>query len=412
MCGLLRNFCLAPYPRFVHNLSDHFYPICPQPLTLSHSPTPCWDIFCTVVDNFGDAGVCWRLARQLATEHGIVVRLWIDDLKSASRLVPSVLPGLDVQQVDSVEIRRWTASFPDLEPGAVVIAAFACSLPEAFVEAMARRDPKPVWINLEYLSAEDWVGGCHTLPSPHPRLPLLQHFFFPGLDHHTGGLLREADYDVRRARFSANEFWQSLELPMPCSDELRVSLFCYETPALGELFELWRQGPMPLTCLVPEGRVLPCVAQIFGLTDLRAGDRLARDALTVQIVPFVAQPRYDELLWACDLNFMRGEDSFVRAQWAAHPFVWHIYVQEEDAHLEKLDAFLARYRMQLEADAAAAVTRFWRAWNLGQGVADAWPAFRQALPALTVHGEVWSASLREAGELAQNLVQFCKDEIE
>ena len=90
-------------------------------MTLSHSPAPCWDIFCAVVDNFGDVGVCWRLARQLAAEHGIAVRLWIDDLKSACRLVPSALPGLDVQQVEGVQIRHWTAPFPDMEPGAVVI---------------------------------------------------------------------------------------------------------------------------------------------------------------------------------------------------------------------------------------------------------------------------------------------------
>ncbi len=364
------------------------------------------------MDNFGDVGVCWRLARQLAAEHGIAVRLWIDDLKSACRLVPSVLPGLDVQQVEGVEIRHWTAPFPDVEPGAVVVAAFACGLPDGFVDAMARRDPKPVWINLEYLSAEDWVAGCHRLPSPHPRLPLRQHFFFPGLDRQTGGLLREADYDARRARFSPADFWRGLDLLPPAPDELRVSLFCYETPALGELLELWRQGPTPVTCLVPEGRALPCVAPIFGLTDLRAGDRLVRDALTVQILPFVAQPRYDELLWACDLNFVRGEDSFVRAQWAAHPFVWHIYVQDEDAHLEKLDAFLARFRPGLEPAAAEAVTAFWQAWNRGQGVAGAWLAFRQALPALAAQGKAWSSGLREAGELAQNLVQFCKDKIE
>ena len=37
-----------------------------------------WDVFCRVVDNYGDAAVCWRLARQLADEHGARVRLWID----------------------------------------------------------------------------------------------------------------------------------------------------------------------------------------------------------------------------------------------------------------------------------------------------------------------------------------------
>ncbi|HET9045379.1 MAG TPA: elongation factor P maturation arginine rhamnosyltransferase EarP, partial [Casimicrobiaceae bacterium] len=39
-----------------------------------------WDVFCKVVDNFGDAGVCWRLARQLVAEHDLAVTLWIDVL--------------------------------------------------------------------------------------------------------------------------------------------------------------------------------------------------------------------------------------------------------------------------------------------------------------------------------------------
>ncbi|WP_374246305.1 elongation factor P maturation arginine rhamnosyltransferase EarP [Zoogloea sp.] len=375
------------------------------------SSTPRWDIFCAVVDNFGDIGVCWRLARQLAVEHGVAVRLWIDDFDSACRLLPTARPGTEVQRVDQVEIRHWTTPLPDVQPGDVVIAAFACDLPVQFLEAMARCTPRPVWINLEYLSAEDWVAGCHRLPSPHPRLPLRQYFFFPGLDRTTGGLLREADYADRRARFVAADFWRALDLPPPAPDELRVSLFCYENPALGELLDLWRQGSAPVTCLVPEGRVLPGVARAFGLSDLRSGDRLVRDALRVQVLPFVAQPCYDELLWACHLNFVRGEDSFVRAQWAEHPFVWHIYPQQDEAHLEKLEAFLARYRVGLDPLAARQLTDFWQAWNRGQGVAQAWPAFREALPALARHGKAWSASLMEAGDLARNLVQFCKDEI-
>ena len=285
------------------------------------------------MDNFGDIGVCWRLARQLAAEHAIAVRLWVDDLKSTHRLIPSLNPAVDCQHIDGVEIRLWSDPMPELEPGEVVIAAFACALPESFLAAMARHRPKPLWINLEYLSAEDWVSGCHRLPSPHPRLPLIQHFFFPGLDAGTGGLIREADYAVRRAAFVAENFWEALDLVSPEPGELRISLFSYENAGLPELLKAWAGSPAPVTCLVPEGRVLPGLAAEFGVSGLRAGDRLIRNSLTVRVLPFVEQARYDELLWACNLNFVRGEDSFVRAQWAEQPFVWHIYAQQEDAHL-------------------------------------------------------------------------------
>ena len=365
-----------------------------------------------MVDNFGDIGVCWRLARQLAAEHAISVRLWVDDLRSAERLVPALDAGQASQRVDGVEIRRWEAPFLALEPGQVVVAAFACRLPEVFVEAMARRQPRPVWINLEYLSAEGWVADCHALPSPHPRLPLVEHFFFPGFDGRTGGVLREADYAVRRAAFSEEGFRASVGLPARTPGELCVSLFSYENAGLADLLDCWSRAEHPVTCLVPEGRVLASLGKAFGVGHLEAGERLRRGALSVQVLPFVEQRRYDALLWACDLNFVRGEDSFVRAQWAERPFVWQIYVQQDDAHLEKLDAFLARFCVGLDGGTAQALGSFWRAWNRGRGVAAAWPAFQDALPALAHHAQSWSATIRGAGDLAGNLVQFCKDAIE
>ena len=356
--------------------------------------------------------MCWRLARQLVREHGIAVRLWVDELLSTRRLIPSLNVELAVQRIDGVEIVHWTDAPRASYPGEVVIAAFACALPDALVEAMAVRMPRPVWINLEYLSAEDWVAGCHALPSPHPRLPLTQHFFFPGLDGGTGGLLREADYVARREAFSRERFLIAIGLPPAASGELLISLFSYENKGLAEIVDCWQSHPGPVTCLVPEGRVLPQLASALGVEALRPGDVLVRGALTLCVLPFVEQARYDELLWACDLNFVRGEDSFVRAQWAERPFVWHIYAQKDDAHLEKLDAFLARYGQGLEAGAAQALGDFWRAWNLGVGVAAAWPAFQAALPALETHAPGWSARVQAAGDLAQNLVQFCKAEIE
>ena len=365
-----------------------------------------------MVDNFGDIGVCWRLARQLAAEHAISVRLWVDDLRSAERLVPALDAGQASQRVDGVEIRRWEAPFLALEPGQVVVAAFACRLPEVFVEAMARRQPRPVWINLEYLSAEGWVADCHALPSPHPRLPLVEHFFFPGFDGRTGGVLREADYAVRRAAFSEEGFRASVGLPARTPGELCVSLFSYENAGLADLLDCWSRAEHPVTCLVPEGRALASLAPAFGAGRLEVGRRLGRGSLSVQVLPFVEQRRYDELLWACDLNFVRGEDSFVRAQWAARPFVWHIYPQDEDAHVVKLDAFLERFGAGLDGGPRRALADFWHAWNRGQGAAEAWPAFEAALPALAEHGERWVERLEAAGELASKLVQFCELKIE
>ncbi|MBA2690628.1 MAG: elongation factor P maturation arginine rhamnosyltransferase EarP [Burkholderiales bacterium] len=370
-----------------------------------------WDIFCAVVDNFGDIGVCWRLARQLACEHGLAVRLWVDDLNSFRHLHNAVDPTRDAQRHSGVEVRRWPPSFPQLTPADVVIETFGCSLPDNYLAAMCASDRRPVWINLEYLSAESWVDDYHALPSPHPQLPLTKYYFFPGFTSRTGGLLREQGVTEQRQAFQRSvklqsEFWQSIDLPMKAPDEFRVSLFCYENAGLAELLQAWASGEERITCLVPAGNVRERLAALFTSREKIAPQIWRRGNLEVRGLPFLDQSDFDRLLWACDFNFVRGEDSFVRAQWAARPFVWHIYPQQESAHWVKLNAFIDHYCAALPLNAAAGLRQFWRAWNSGRGSGDAWTAFLRHRSVLEVHAEQWSRYLLAHRDLASNLVEF------
>ena len=367
------------------------------------------DIFCTVVDNYGDIGVCWRLARQLSNEHGLTVRLWVDDLRSFGKLCPELDAELEEQQCRGMLVRRWSA-FPAVEPADLVIEAFACRLPQIYIEAMAARDPKPVWLNLEYLSAEDWVEGCHKLPSPHPNLPLTKYFFFPGFTEKTGGLLLERDLLVRRDAFQSDaeaqqHYWRSLSVPERIEGELRVSLFSYENEAMEALLGCWEQGDQLVTCLLPESRSLPQVAAYFRMQAGKAGDIWQRGNLRVHVLPFVEQEHYDELLWACDVNFVRGEDSCVRAQWAAKPFIWQIYPQHDGVHLIKLEALGLRYTTGLPPAAAQAVQDLWLAWNGGPGIAEAWLRFAMQREILARHGVIWAQRLSK-NNIALNLLCF------
>ena len=376
-----------------------------------NTPRTC-DIFCTVVDNYGDIGVSWRLAQQLASEHGAAVRLWLDDLKSLQRLCPVLDVELDAQLCRGVEVVRWRKEFPDAEPADLVIEAFACELPGRYVAAMAVRHTKPVWVNLEYLSAEDWVEGCHRVPSPRPNLPLVKYFFFPGFTPKTGGLLLERDLFARRDAFQRDTgalaaFWHSLNVP-PQTGDLRVSLFSYENPALPELLRTWAEGAQAITCLVPEGRALPQVAAFFGAEQAGAGDCWQRGALRVNVLPFVEQARYDELLWACDINFVRGEDSFVRAQWAAKPLIWHIYPQHDGVHMQKLRAFMAKYCAAMPPDAARALRGLWEGWNGEPLVATAWNDFAAHQSMLLENARVWATEL-SGNSLALNLLDFFRE---
>jgi len=372
-----------------------------------------WDIFCSVIDNFGDIGVTWRLARQLSDEHAIPVRLWVDDLPAFQHIRPEIDPALPTQHLAGVEIRHWTTPLPAADPGEVVIEALACHLPEEFIARMAARQSAPAWLNLEYLSAEDWVAGVHGLPSPHPRLPLTKHFFMPGYAANSGGLTRERWLTSRRDAFQADAaartaFLANLGLPVPQAGELLVSLFSYENQALPSLLQAWAAGGEAVRILLPVGRALPEIAAWFGQTAPAAGAVWRRGALTLHILPMLDQDAYDRLLWACDLNFVRGEDSFVRAQFAARPLVWQTYVQDDGAHFAKLEAFLALYCTGMDAQLAELTRTLWRAWNHETEMTTLWPPLRKALPALSAHARAWDAQLAAHTDLATNLLNFCR----
>ena len=343
-----------------------------------------WDLFCRVVDNFGDVGVCWRLAADLGGR-GETVRLWIDDASALAWLAP--------QGADGVTVHPWSDAEGEAgsEPVAVVIEAFGCDPPPRFVRHMAERSvagsPRPpLWINLEYLSAEDYVERSHGLPSPQQSGPgrgLIKWFFFPGFSAGSGGLLREPGLQAAQAGFDARGWLADQGLsgrPGPSAAPRLPTLAALAVrPELPELPELTsRSGSFSPS--IPPGALQAAarpLASVFcydaaglapppgmrlllapGAAQRQFGDR--PDSLCL---PWLAQPDYDRLLWSCELNIVRGEDSFVRAQWAGAPFIWHIYPQHDGAHRAKLDAFLDRFLAGAEPSFAADLRRLWRAWN-------------------------------------------------
>jgi uncharacterized repeat protein (TIGR03837 family) len=373
-----------------------------------------WDIFCTVVDNYGDIGVTWRLARQLVAEHGLAVRLWVDDLNAFVPMCPGADASAAQQWQQGVEVRVWPAQWQPVEPADVVIGAFACQLPAPYIEAMRARATPPLWLNLDYLSAEDWVEGCHGLPSPQAN-GLRKVFFFPGFTDKTGGLLREAPLLAQRDALQQSPgartaFLQGLGVQLEKGAQL-ISLFAYENPQLGAWLDALAADSCATHLVVPSGRILGDLGNWLGEPALAVGDLHQRGALTVQVLPFVSQDDYDRLLWCCDFNAVRGEDSFVRAQWAGRPMLWHIYVQEENAHWEKLEAFLGHYRQGLSDDAAQALMALWRAWNMDHDMRQAWQAARKHWPQLQQHARDWAARQAARPDLAKALVQFYRNSL-
>ncbi len=329
-----------------------------------------WDVFCRVIDNFGDIGVCWRLVAQLAAQ-GHRVRLWVDDASALQWMAPDGCAG--------VEVRPWNAPppTPNEPPPDVMVEAFGCEIAPEFIaysahqiSARGQKNPQPVWINLEYLSAERYVERNHRLPSPllsGPAAGWTRWFFYPGFTPATGGLLREPDLMAQRERFD-NQAWRAahraaFHLGACDAPGTRwVSLFCYEPAALPELLQQCAAAPTHL--LVTPGRPAAAVRAALqdGATennDQNGPHRLSskRGQLSISYLPHRPQPEFDAMLWACDFNAVRGEDSLVRALWAGQALVWHIYPQDDNAHHDKLQAFLDWLQ------APASLRQFHMAWN-------------------------------------------------
>ncbi|PHX45278.1 hypothetical protein AO284_07475, partial [Pseudomonas sp. NZIPFR-PS2] len=335
--------------------------------------------------------------------------LWVDDLRAFERMCPDIDVEQDLQWQEGVEVRHWPAEWVSVPAADVVIAAFACQLPPDYMEAMAEFGCTPLWMNLDYLSAEEWVVGCHRLPSVKFK-GVQKYFFFPGFRPGTGGLLREARLLEERKAFQQDagaqrDFLQALGI-VPAVDARLISLFAYENAGLASWLDVLSTDGRATHLLVPEGRILGDVQRWLDVERLVAGDIQQRGSLTVQVIAFVRQEQYDRLLWCCDFNAVRGEDSFVRAQWAGRPLLWHIYRQDEDIHLDKLDAFLELYTADLSAAASAALIGLWQAWNTEADMAQPWKMLLEHWPEVSQRAETWCLEQGLQADLATALVKF------
>jgi uncharacterized repeat protein (TIGR03837 family) len=353
------------------------------------------DIFCRVIDNFGDAGVAWRLGSQLALSHHFSVRIFID--------VPDILVKIAPQVRDErhPKIYPWNEA-DTTAPAQLVLSTFCCRVPDAYIAAMRAQPRKPVWINVEYLSAESWVETHHKLPSLRPD-GLIEYFFYPGFTEKTGGLLREHNaINPKKIVKTAPQVLQKGAGDPPFT----ASVFCYETPSLAALIEGMNDVGSPAHLLIPEGKI--CVH--VGLKTTHA--TRTQGCVTLEAIPFTDQAGYDQLLARCDFNIVRGEDSFVRAQWAAKPFLWHIYPQAENAHVAKLQAWLERFQAVIPAaQFRHEIACFFHAWNAGDTtiIRAQWPLLYARRAMWATACQLWRDRLTAQPDLVSQLLEFAQE---
>lgn len=363
-----------------------------------------WDIFCKIVDNFGDIGVCWRLAKQLQSDYGFEIRFFVDKPIVAKQLLTDIDVSKSIQVYQDVTIVHWHDDTPFNDAADVVLETFACGLPIAYLTNMRAES---IWVNVDHLSAESWVADFHAHHGKHRESNLTRHFYFPGFDESTGGLLRERDLIAQRDVFQQSQavqqtFWQSLRINI-ASDEIKMSLFSYPNAPIDELLQLLINGKRRASLFMPLNDCLP--KQLLGQKNIAIGDCFNQGQLTLHILPFLSQDYYDKLLWACDINIVRGEDSWVRAIWAGKPFIWQPYWQTEQTHLLKLNAFLETfYANRSLSEVISALNQDWAEGNLS---ADAWSFYFARLDGIKALTQSQSCALIQQKTLVPKLVAFC-----
>ena len=190
-----------------------------------------WSIFCRVIDNYGEAGVCLRLAKELASKNQRI-RLWIDEPNILNWMAPNLDPNISVYPWPVLPTKE--AYLVD-----VVLEAFGCEIP-AFIQEEISNSVYTVqrsnnqyqrqriqWINLEYLSGEAYAKKNHGLMSPILSgigSGATKWFFYPGFEEGTGGLLLE-DMTRRRIHESENTLPKSVAT-------LTIGIFCYHDAPL------------------------------------------------------------------------------------------------------------------------------------------------------------------------------------
>lgn len=341
---------------------------------------PTAHLFVRVVDHFGDAGIAWVLGLALAQDYGFDVTIIIDDPAPLAKIAP------DYKNTNNINV--LTDIPATLPPANLIIEMLSAAAPDDYVARAAACTPTPTWIIYEYLSAEDWITDLHLKPSPHPTLNLPRTFFYPGFTADTGGLLyREQDFPETKPTLAAP------------SRSLKIGLFCYKNPQLPALLNAWQTGDHTIDLYVPDQAITPTITEFFAQNP-------NQDPLDHHSRPFMPRDEFITYLADNDLNFVRGEESFASALLTGKPLIWHIYYQEQNAHLVKLKAFCTWFTASLAPPAAAAYTNLTLAWNGFGDIAAAWATFIPHLPTLAAHAQNVARTLKSHGSAAKNLVDF------
>ena len=281
------------------------------------------DIFCQVIDNYGDVGVAYRLAREFKRVYP----------NKKLRFVINQIEELNlIRKSENIEVILYKDISKIENSADLIIESFGCEIPKKYMDK-ALKNSKLI-INLEYFSAEKWVDDFH-LQESFLGGNLKKYFFIPGLSEKSGGILLDNEFLERKKKVEANKEYYLEKFEIKEKYDLIGSVFSYEKNFDSLIEELKKLNKKVILLILSEK------TQKNFIKYFDNGNNY--DKIKFVKLPFFTYDKYEELLALCDFNLVRGEDSFVRALLLGKPFLWHIYPQDENTHIKKLESFLEKY---------------------------------------------------------------------
>ena len=397
-------------------------------------------ILCRVVDNYGDIGFVYRLARELSSLSSIEktqIRLIVSDLKSfnAMALPPGISTSLAVQNYNGWKVIDWNAcaegkcEFTE-QPPKIILECFQCGRPEWLDEILfsAQTTQTVQIVNVEYLTAEDWADDFHLLKSGTRSALVKKINFMPGFTKKTGGLVLDKHFvscvHSKTAALECLKKYASKKTVALIEDTnlFRVIAFSYERNFENEaraLSEFAKNSGRKVQVLLAPG---------LGNAPFKKAAAAFKN-ISVYDLEYLPQLAWDALLTLADFSFIRGEDSFSRACLSGIPFVWHAYPQEEEFQLVKAAAVLKRMEPFFSAGDMSLVKNVWLSYNRKPSVKmcdEACKVYNECtdagyIPLLRIlenYGGIkksfgmFAQSLFANGNLAKNLLAFLQNSVQ
>lgn len=374
-------------------------------------------LLCRVVDNFGDIGFVFRLAKSITEKSPETkITLICSDLKSFSLMENKIQADMKIQTVeykksswlvldwnlcedDLKELKSGKWNFDDNFP--LILECFQCGRPLWLEEILFCNENNKIHhiLNIEYLTAEDYAEDFHLLKSYTRSSNVKKVFFMPGFTPKTAGLVIDENFLIL-----------SKENHLKNENVFKISLFSYERDCT-DIFDALTEFQEKIRAEVNKNFCVEVYAA-QGKSLSFAQDAWNKTGKKISFFPqkFMSQTEYDKLLLSMDINFVRGEETLARACLCSKPFLWQAYIQDENYQLVKVNALLDRIRKFFPEESWICIKKLFLDYNT--------PHSRlQKENLLFLFGETYSGKLTEnfkgfsdelfsQGELTENLLDY------